>query len=236
VSPETAQKLAAINEKFYRTRAAQFAAKRERPWPGMRLLLERLPSPPESVLDVGCAHGRFAALLRERFPRAGYVGIDASRELLALAEARSDCPARAEWLRVDIGREDAIPRGPFDLIGMFGVIHHIPGEERRARLLRALALRLAPRGTLAVAIWRAAAHDHRERAVPWEQAGIPPNELEPGDRLLPFDGEATGLRFAHFADEQELARVARAPGLRVERFDSDGPSGAGNAYLLWRGA
>ncbi len=237
MSPETARKLAAINEEFYRTRAALFAAKRERPWPGMRRLLDLLPAAPERVLDVGCAHGRFAALVRERFPGARYLGIDASRELLALAAARADCPERAEWRYGDVTDERGLPPGPFDLIGMFGVIHHLAGEARRAQLLRALGARLGPGGTLAVAIWRSAALRDLAPGVPFERAGIDASELEPGDRLLPFDGDARALRFAHFADEAELARAAHAPGLAgFSRFDADGPGGDANAYLLWRRA
>ena len=59
---------------------------------------------------------------------------------------------RAYVVRVDvIENAPAIPRGPFDLIGMFGVIHHVPGEAARLELLRALAERLTLGGTLAVA-------------------------------------------------------------------------------------
>jgi SAM-dependent methyltransferase len=236
MTPETARTLARINERFYRRHARLFASKRDRAWPGMRRLLAELPVPPRSVLDVGCGHGRFAQLLRECGRSASYCGVDASAELLALAQARDDLIAGAAFVRADvIEDEPAIPPGPFELIGMFGVIHHVPGEGARAELLRALARRLAPGGTLAVAFWRTTADENPSKRVAWASADIDASDVEPGDRLLRFDTDPSVTRFAHFADEPELARLARAVELPLAaRFDSDGAGGIANAYLCWR--
>jgi SAM-dependent methyltransferase len=236
MTPETARALARINERFYRTRAQLFASKRDRPWPGMRRALDELPSPPRTILDVGCGHGRFAQLLRERGSSASYWGVDASAELIAIARARRDLIGGARFSRADV-IEDAsrVPRGPFDLIAMFGVIHHVPAEPARAELLRVLADRLAPGGTLAVAFWRTSADEDPAKRLPWEAAGIDSRELEPGDRLLRFDADPHVFRYAHFADEAELGRLAAALEIPLAlRFDSDGSGGIANAYLLWR--
>jgi SAM-dependent methyltransferase len=236
MTPETARVLARINAEFYRAHARLFASKRDRPWPGMRRVLDALPAPPRSVLDVGCGHGRFAQLLRERGVATAYQGVDASAELLALARERGDLVPGASFARVDVIEDAAaIPSGPYELIGVFGVIHHVPGEPARVALLRALAERLAPGGTLAVAFWRTSADEDPARRVPWERAGIDARELEPGDRLLRFDVDERVVRFSHFADEAELTRLARALPLPLaQRFDADGAGGIANAYLLWR--
>lgn len=204
----------------------------------MRRTLDELPAPPRSVLDVGCGHGRFAALLRERGSSASYWGVDGSAELVALARERSDLIPGARFARVDlIEAAHAIPDGPFDLIAMFAVIHHVPIEAQRIALLRVLAARLAPGGTLAVAFWRTTADEDPQKRVPWLNAEIDERELEPGDRLLRFDTDPRVFRFAHFADEAELARLESAPGLPLAaRFDSDGAGGIANAYLSWRRA
>jgi SAM-dependent methyltransferase len=238
MTPETARTLARINERFYRSHARHFASKRDRPWPGMRRALDELPAPPRTILDVGCGHGRFAQLLRERGCRASYQGIDASEELIALARERADLIAGALFARIDVIEDAAaIPRGPFDLIAMFGVIHHVPGEPARIALLRALAERVAPGGTLCVAFWRTGADERPDKRVPWSAACIDERELEPGDRLLRFDRDPAIFRFSHFADEPELARLQGALGLPFAwRFDSDGSGGIANAYLFWRRA
>jgi SAM-dependent methyltransferase len=236
MTPETARALARINAEFYRRHARLFASKRDRPWAGMRRVLDALPAAPRSVLDVGCGHGRFAQLLCERGVAAAYQGVDASAELLALARARGDLVPGARFARVDvIENAEAIPPGPFELIGVFGLIHHVPSEPWRLALLRALAERLAPGGTLAVAFWRTSADEDPAKRVPWEDAGIDARELEPGDRLLRFDSDPSVMRFSHFADEAELARLAAAlPFPLAQRFDADGSGGIANAYLLWR--
>ena len=204
----------------------------------MRRALDELPAPAERILDIGCGHGRFAALLRERCSRASYWGVDASAQLVALARARGDLIPGAQFSQVDvIESADAIPAGPFDLIGAFGVIHHVPSEAGRSALLRALAARLSPGGTLCVAFWRTTGDEDPIKRVPWASAEIDERELEAGDRLLRFDIDPRVFRFAHFADEAELARLASAPGLPLAmRFDSDGAGGIANAYLSWRRA
>ncbi len=223
--------------------AAAFAARRTRPWPGMERLLRELPEPPTRILDVGCGHGRFAALLAadrsaRGLPHPHYVGVDRSRALLERARRREDVPESAVWLECDIespAREARrVLQGPFDLIALIGVIHHIPGERRRAALLHELAAGVAPGGTLAAAFWRSAADDGR-RHLDWRRLGIEPAELEEGDRLLSFDGERGGVRYGHFTSEAELRRMECAPGLPlVLRYLDDGPQRESNAYLLWR--
>ncbi len=202
----------------------------------MTRVLDELPAPPASVLDVGCGHGRFAALLSACFPHAMLTGVDGSEELLQLARQRPDVPQGADWLQLDvITQAESIPPGPFDLVTLFGVIHHIPGEQRRGGLLRELAERVAPRGSLALAFWTTAGDEDAARRVPWAHAHIDEAELEAGDRLLRFDNDPGVFRFAHFADAAELARVERAPGLPcLLRFTSDGTGGVANAYFLWR--
>ncbi len=234
MAPETVRALRAINDRFYRTHAELFAAKRTRPWPGMQRLLRELPRPPRQVLDVGCGHGRFAALLAEQQPDAEYTGVDASPELLALATSRADGPRVRRLVRLDVQETpDALPPGPFDLVTLIAVLHHVPGEDRRLALLRTLAGRVAPGGTLALAFWRRIG-DEEKRRVPFEEVGIDGADTEDGDRLTSF-GEGKGrLRYGHFPDDAELDRMEEAPGLPLRlRYLDDGPEGRANAYFLW---
>ncbi|MBW2243348.1 MAG: class I SAM-dependent methyltransferase [Deltaproteobacteria bacterium] len=235
MSPETVRALRAINERFYRTEAKLFASKRTRPWKGMERVLRELSRPPRSVLDVGCGHGRFAAQLHAMGEAPDYTGVDGSAALLELAAARTDVPASCHWREADLEDDPGgLPEGPFDLVSLFGVLHHVPGEARRLALLRYLGERVAPGGTLALAFWSTHG-DIIERQRPWSEVGLRDADVEPGDRLLSFDRRPNVLRYAHFADDEELARVEPATGLPLAlRFTSDGASQTGNAYFLWR--
>ncbi len=202
----------------------------------MERLLDELPGPPRTALDVGCGHGRFLALLKERHPDAEVTGVDGSAELLEAARARTDLPGPCRFLQIDFDEDaSALPEGPFDLVTLIAVLHHVPGEPRRQALLRELATRVAPGGVLALAFWRRIGDDAKRR-VDWSVVGLDEADLEPGDRLLRFEADdPERLRFSHFADDAELARTAVCTCLPLlARYDADGPSGEANAYFLWQ--
>ena len=101
MNTQTAARLAALNQQFYQTFAAQFDATRQRVQPGVARALAGLPAG-AAVLDVGCGNGSAARWLAERGQRGAYLGVDGSAELLAAARAdlaRSPAfPARFEQM------------------------------------------------------------------------------------------------------------------------------------------
>jgi SAM-dependent methyltransferase len=242
---ETARALADVNRRFYRERAEEFAATRREPWPGWQRLVELLEAHavPLDVLDVGCGNGRFAAFLAAGpAARRGlrYLGIDASPELLCAARARGLASARFERVDfVETPPEQALPPGPFSLVVLFGVLHHVSGRERRRALLAAAARRLRPGGVLAVNVWRPEAFARfAGRFVPFEGADLPAPidlaQLEQGDRLLPW-GDGRAVRYFHTGGESELrALAAELPLEPLAEWCSDGREGALNLYLALR--
>lgn len=244
----TARALNAINRRFYRERAAEFSATREEPWPGWRRLWPRLaagglPQEP-ALLDVGCGNGRFGRFAAERAPGLRYVGLDASEELLAFARAQDALGAEPELRRIDLVEDDLAPAlagRRFWLVAIFGVLHHVPGRERRRALLAEVLARVDAGGWLALTSWQLAAFARfRGRVVPWVQRGadVAPgldlSQLEAGDHLLRW-GDGTGVRYVHFADEEETARLlAELPCEVVESFAADGRSGDLNRYYAVR--
>ncbi len=235
MTPDTVRALRQINERFYRMHGGLFASKRTRPWPGMKRLLELLPAPPKTVLDVGCGHGRFAAHLAEPYPDVEFTGVDGSETLLEIASGRDDLPKHSHFVAVDFEEDGSgLPPGPYDLVTLIAVIHHVPQESRRRALLSDLAKRVAPGGLLAVAFWRLQG-DLDKRRIDWSEVGLDATEMEAGDRLTSFDGTPDRLRYAHFADDAELDRLEDSTGIPLlVRYVSDGPSEDANAYLVWR--
>jgi tRNA (cmo5U34)-methyltransferase len=238
----TRRQLLELNRRFYERTAEAFDATRGRPWPGWQRLLTHLPkSGPVRVLDVGCGNGRLAGFLGEALDeRLHYVGVDGSAALLNAGAQRFGAPRR-EFLPLDFlaqRPQSVLPDGPFELVALFGVIHHVPGEDARAELLRAGADRLAPDGLLALTFWR---YDRdprfaRKRIDPRTlRPPLDPAELDPGDALLSFGTERGAVRFCHFPTAEERERLLRACGLhQVARFEADGAGDRLNDYVLLR--
>ncbi|MEM9174512.1 MAG: class I SAM-dependent methyltransferase [Myxococcota bacterium] len=250
----TRRQLHALSRAFYDERAEAFDASRiGLPWPGWTRLRESLPTARASVLDVGCGNGRFAAWLAQADVAFDYVGTDASASLLAAARERvapalaaAGCEARfvaQDFLERPDGPGEALPQGPFSLVALMGVLHHVPGRETRAGLVAAAADRLAPGGLLALTLWRFAGRPRFEkRRVPWSAVGTvlgaPVDEarLEAGDALLRFgDDPEAAPRYCHETDEAELEDWARAAGLEtVALFAADGAQGDLNRHWIAR--
>jgi tRNA (uracil-5-)-methyltransferase TRM9 len=246
---ETRRQLNAINQAFYAAVADEFSDTRSGAWTGWERALRSLSLPAEkelAVLDVGCGNGRFArfldATLAERFR---YLGVDSCPRLLDLA--RDEAPSNSEILfqSLDVlGDEDRLPRGPFDLIAVFGLLHHVPGFDARRALLDRCASRLAPGGAIIVTAWRFGAFDRfRTRFIDWQafNAGVSDpagvidvDDLEPGDHLLGWR-DAPTPRYCHFVDRSELDDLVAALDLRIAtRFDADGKTGDLNEYAILR--
>jgi len=78
-----------------------------------RRMLERLQYirlKPSSLLDAGCGAGDNLPLLRERYPQAHYLGLDACAPLLANARARHAQSGLAKWVHKLTRRSVAAPQ------------------------------------------------------------------------------------------------------------------------------
>ena len=248
MTPETRDKLLALNRRFYASEARSFDRTRQRPWRGCARVLEHVSAARPSVLDIGCGNGRLIALLRARCPGGfGYTGVDSSAELLALARAREQ-DAALRFVEADFVANDpehALPAGEHDLVVLLGVLHHVPGEAARRTLLAAAARRLARDGVLAFTLWRldADARFARRRVAPQDYPALGHDiaeacaDFDPGDQLVYWGAAKNSVRYCHFADDAELAGWLADSGLvAVDRFSADGASERMNDYVVLRRA
>lgn len=181
------------------------------------------------------------------------MGLDGNASLLADAAARL---AKLDGIACRLERFELVRQRPaealgdetFDLIALFGVLHHLPGAGTRRRLLTDLGPHLRRGGILAATLWRLdRSSSFATKTLDWQsynregsrarpEAGsrsIDLDQLEAGDYLVTWNRDPLTPRYCHFADEAEVAGLVGQSGLRlVERFDADGPGGRDNHYLL----
>lgn len=244
----TCRRLAALNRCFYRRHGEAFAATRSAPWPGWQRLASHLPPPaagqPLRVLDVGCGHGRLATFLAAALPwPVAYVGVDGSPTMVRLARRHLAPLPAVQLQRRELAalREPALPAGPFQLVALLGVLHHLPGAHVRRRLLAAAATRLAPGGVLALTVWRFASEPRfAGKVIPWAELNrrlrrpLDLARLEEGDVLLPFGHDPTALRYCHAVSDAELAEWRAVLPPLTDDYLADGAGGQLNRYLLFR--
>lgn len=122
----------------------KFAAERTQP---SRDLISRLCDlSPKRVLDIGCGPGNSTAALKNRFPDAEIIGVDASDNMLE--KARATYPDM-HFVKCFVPDGLSMFDGGFDLIFSNACIHWIDNQED---LLKGIVNKLTDGGVLAVQI------------------------------------------------------------------------------------
>ena len=223
-----------LNQAFYRTIAQDFSETRQTAWHGWARLSVFLPTvAPLRVLDVGCGNGRFAHFLREQHPALPihYHGLDTSADLLSIAQQKlATLPNLSFELSVQDIVTHPLPPHEYDLVVLFGVIHHVPSQTRRVALMRDLTQCVATGGILAFAAWRFYENAPlRERLVEWDSTW----EREEGDYLMDWRRGERALRYCHYVDDAEHSALVQATTLQERlRYRADGRDGQLNCYSI----
>jgi len=245
----TCEQLVWLNEQFYQTFGQAFSKTRQRIQPGVRRVLEDIPTI-GNWLDLGCGNGNLAVEWVHQKREGIYVGVDFSPVLLPEAKEvvqKKTVPAGLDiqFKQVDLSEENwyiswrqAILTG----VMAFAVLHHIPGRDLRLRLLCQVN-RLLPKGSEFLhSEWQFQNNPRiLARKQPWSRIGIEESEVETGDTLLdwrhalPGQAEQIGLRYVHLFSRAELAELAKLSGFEIgNEFESDGAGGRMSLYQRWR--
>ncbi len=134
------------NRRFYEKIAADFSRTRETIWEEFNPLLKYVQDG-YKILDLGCGNGRLLSFLEGK--QIDYVGVDNSKELLALAAERY--PDKKFILSDGINL--SFGDNSFDMVWCLAVFHHLPGKELRLMFLKEVYRVLKPGGRVLISVW-----------------------------------------------------------------------------------
>lgn len=105
------------------------------------------------ILVVGIGGGAQEVTSISRLePAWQFVGVDPSEPMLALAAERLKAQGLDEKTRLHLGTIETLPGDErFDAALLMGVLHHVPGDEAKHTVLKAIANRIVPGGPFILA-------------------------------------------------------------------------------------
>ena len=92
------------------------------------------PAPGEKVLDVGCGTGTLALALKSSVETGEVHGIDASPEMIEVAEEKAAKAGSDIDFRVALVEAIPFPDATFDLVTSSLMLHHLPDDLERTGL------------------------------------------------------------------------------------------------------
>ncbi|MFN8534427.1 MAG: class I SAM-dependent methyltransferase [Dehalococcoidia bacterium] len=97
-----------------------------------RKMVQLIPAPRDGevrrVLDLGCTIGQTTTALKERFPTAEVIGIDAAAPMVRYSHHRAAALGLDVHFKQRLAEATGFPGGAFDLVFAFILFHEIPRE------------------------------------------------------------------------------------------------------------
>lgn len=220
-----------INHIFYQTYASSFSQTRQYPWPGWQPVIHQLDrSISHTILDLGCGNGRFLYyLLSQQILLSTYVGIDQSEAMLKQIREQYFEMKQISFRQVNLLTDEWVAsffqeRRRFDLIVIFGVMHHLASIDQRLSLLLKAEKLLSDHGLLAVSFWQFNRDPRFEKMnVLAHKNAQNKLDLNRNDYLLSWQGRFQTPRFAHFFTHVEIETLTKAlPMNRLLSWCADG--------------
>lgn len=227
----TARSLLDKIKEGYNRIAGEFSeTRRGKIWPDLSFLIDEIKNG-DKVLDVGCGNGRLFATIQDK--QVEYVGIDNSDELIKIAQERFKDFSNAEFIVADALD---LPFGDdsFDIVYSIAVLHHVPSNEFRLKMLSEAGRVVKPAGKVIVTVWnlwqkRYYRYIFKEalRKVGGKSG------VDFGDCFIPWKRGAGMMRYCHAFTVTGIKRLAVQAGLdNVEAAKTTKNDYKPNIYLI----
>jgi len=205
------------------------------------------------VLDIGCGNARFLDFLDNIFAKSwiSYTGLDYCEYWLDLANQKRLAYPRhlVEIMNLDLVLEllnnslDLKLKGKFDLIAIFGLMHHLPSIDIRFKILEIAKNHLNKDGLIVWTSWRFLDVPRLNKKIlstkseHWNFLSqiytLSPDMLSQNDFILSWTKQQLAFRYSHYLDQQEAEFLHQHTGLHLlKHFVSDGRLQNRNGYFL----
>ena len=205
---QKAYKILEENKKTYNEIAEEFYQTRRKYSPELEEL-KRYIKPEEKVLDLGCGTGRLYEIFKNK--NIDYTGVDFSKNLINIARGKYGNHFQvADILSLPcIQKTNKIARGSnngvgckglpfsnnyFDSVWAIAVLHHIPSNELRKRVLSEIKRVLNPNGRVIATFWKIKYFLRK-------------------DVFIPFHGKK---RYYHVFTKREIGKLFEKSGFKIE--------------------
>jgi len=225
--------LRSLNREFYSRFADSFADSRSHFPDGFDKLVNYLPEHPIDVLDVGCGEGRFGRFIFENHQLKHYTGVDFSEEMIAVASASLS----GSYVIRDLNHVNCLEGLKlFDVVACLATLQHIPGRDRRIRLLAEMGNHLEPEGQIFLSNWQFLSSQRQmKKVIDWSNVGLKLKDVENNDYLMTWQRGGYGVRYVSWIGPEEVVDLAVKADLQVfDQFRSDGREGNLNLYSVLR--
>jgi len=221
-----------LNFEFYKNHAEEFSKTRQNPWDGWENCLQTISDDTNkthlNVLDIGCGNGRFYKFLVDNLKRSvSYVGLDNNDYLMVEALLKYKL---ADFKNFDVLKDLDKLETKYDLVTVFGLTHHIPGNEYRFAWFKKLPVLLNVEGLLIMTFWNLSEDDRFKKA---EKA----TDLEDNDYYYGW-GDSEDKRYVHIYSDEEIDNIKNLFSEKnlklINEFYADGKTGNLNRYLMFK--
>ena len=144
---EYAKYLLAKTKEDYNLIAEDFSSYRKKPWLEAKFLIDDYIISAEKVLDLGCGVGQWFEFFKDK--NVDYVGINNSEKLIEIAKKKYP---QTRFLLAD-ALSLPFPNDYFNKVYVIALLHHIPSEELRLRVLQEAKRTLKRGGFLILTGW-----------------------------------------------------------------------------------
>lgn len=233
MTPQTEQKLIALNKTFYDEIGQYWNNSPDYFWEGwyklvpyIQVLIHKNPTKNRfSVLDIGAGNGRWYHFLKSQFPgtKWDYTGVDISQFGKQTEVPHGDM----NFVYFDILNEEWNFRKEFDLIVSMGLVHHIPGQRLLEKFMKNYTKSMKFDGLGIFTTWqymrlarlqkRLLVGKSKEEIL--QTLKIEESEFREGDNLLSWVKHREGVRFSHYFPHQEVMKLL-AKETEIQLLDS----------------